>query len=436
MNITASRAAAIEPFWLRLRAITLYPLQKAAFSTIALYAVLRLGSLWPGLGGRIINLAISAALYKYASDVLVATARGRMKAPEGWQNSEDDAGWVQVKLQAMLIVFAVLCMIALPLPLAIAALLFIGLATPGATMSVATDRNLWHALNPGTWLAIMGRLGWPYFLVAILCGVIALSQANARALMLPFLPLPVALVAMFVIAHYATIVTFHLMGYLIYQYHEELGWEIEGDVVLKRPADIDQDILDTAQALAADGQLEAAEANLREHLATRGGSPAVHERYRKLLALRGDTAGLLKHGRDYLNVLIAQNRDKQALDLVRDCLAIDKSFQPSEPTFVNRLAQRAADVGHAQLALDILSGFHRAFPRHADTPKNYLLAAKLMAEKMNAERKALALLKQVQQAFPNHPQRPEVDSYIAFLESISAPANGSRANAVAEQATP
>jgi hypothetical protein len=422
MNTTTTRpAAGIEPFWMRLRAITTYPLQMSALSTIGLYAVLRILSLWPGMGGRIIGVAISAALYKYASDVLIATAHGRMKAPEGWQNSEDNTGWIQVKLQAMLMVIAVVAMMLLPLPLAIVALVFIAFAAPGATMSAATDMNLWHALNPATWLAIMGRLGWPYFVVALLCGVIALSQVNAQALLLPFLPLPVAIVVLFFISHYATIVTFHLMGYLIYQYHEELGWVVEGEVTLKRPADVDQDVLDAAEAFAADGKLDAAEAHLADHLTHRGGSAAVHDRYRKLLALRGDNAALLKHGRDYLNVLMAQNADRKALDLARECLAIDKTFQPSAAEFVNRLAQRAADLGMTQLALDLLSGFHRAFPRHGDTPKNYLLAAKLMAEKMNAEAKAAALLTQVKQAFPTHPLLPEIESYLKFLEALAAP---------------
>lgn len=422
MNSTTVRpAATIEPFWTRLRAITLYPMSLSALTAIGIYAALRwVATFLPTLAGLILTAIALAALYRYASDVLVSTAKGRMKAPEGWASADDGLGWVQIRLQVLLFLLIVACVTIFG-PAGLIGVVVIGFAAPGATMSVATDGDLWHALNPATWLAIMGRIGWPYFLVAILCGVITLSQGNAQALLLPFLPESVARFAEFMIAHYATIVTFHLMGYLIYQYHEELGWEIDTEVKLKRADDIDQDVLDAAEAFAAEGKLDAAEAHLREHLNAKGGTPAVHERYRKLLALRGDNAVLLKHGREWLNALLAQNNDRKALDLARECLAIDKSFQPTAAEFTNRLAQRAADLGMTQLALDLLSGFHRAFPKHPDTPKNYLLAAKLMAEKMNAEAKAMALLKQVQQAFPNHPLLPEIESYLKFLEALAAP---------------
>src|SRR5262245_8346190 len=99
-QVVSAPAAEVEPFWRRLRAITTYPLQMAAFSTIGTYALFRLVQYLPGLAGTILNVLVSVAVYKYASDVLLATANGRMKAPEGWANSEDSAGWLQVKVQA------------------------------------------------------------------------------------------------------------------------------------------------------------------------------------------------------------------------------------------------------------------------------------------------------------------------------------------------
>ena len=421
-TISARKNGAIEPFWLRLGAITRYPLQSSALTAIAIYSVLRLvASFLPFIAWLILDTIALAALYKFASQVLVNTAHGRMTAPEGWANSDDNVGYTQLKLQVMLIVMAIGSVLIFGPLIGVCVMVFIGFAAPGATMSVATDGDLWHALNPKTWIEIMGRLGWSYFVVALLCGVIIVSQANAQAFLFPFLPKTVGLFVAFLIAQYAAIVNFHLMGYLIYQYHEELGWTPEADTEIRRSNDPDQDVLDAAEGFAAEGKLDQAEALLKDQLASRGGSAAVHERYRKLLALRGDNATLLKHGREYLNVLLAQNADRKALDVIRECLAIDKSFQPTEPAFVNRLAQRAADLGMSQLALDILSGFHKAFPRHADTPKNYLLAAKLMAEKMNAEDKAHALLSQVAKAFPAHPMLPEVESYLKFLEALLAP---------------
>lgn len=425
MNTASARKnGAIEPFWLRLGKITSYPLQTSALTSITLYAVIRLvASLvqtFSWIGWIVISTMALAALYRFASQVLVNTAHGRMVSPEGWA-TDDNVGYTQLKLQLALMLMAFAALVVLGPIVGLIACVIIALGAPGATMSVATDGDLWHALNPGTWFEIMGRLGWPYFVVVVLCIVVLISQGNAQAFLFPFLPETVGLFVAFLIGHYATVVNFHLMGYLIYQYHEELGWTPEGDDEIKRGTNPDQDVLDAAEGFAAEGKLEQAEALLKDQLASRGGSPALHERYRKLLALRGANDALLAHGREYINVLLAQNQDRKALDVIRECLAIDKAFQPSEPAFVNRLAQRAADLGMTQLALDILSGFHKAFPKNTDTPRNYLLAAKLMAEKMNAEDKALALLSQIAKAYPNHPMLPEIEAYMKFLEALIAP---------------
>lgn len=422
MNTRSTKTAAIEPFWLRLRKISLYPLQTSALLTILVTAAGRPFQYYAGfIVGLVITLFISAAVYKYAAEVLINTANGRMEAPEG-MSSEDNVGWTILWVAILTKVMIVVGFIVLPPAWATVAMVFVILGTPGAMMSAATDRNLGLALNPGTWLAIMGRLGWPYFVVAALCFAFLISEMQAASMLLPFLPEFVGYFVFWTIDHFVTIATFHLMGYLMYQYHDRLGWEVEARVDLKRPIDVDQDLLDQAEALVRDGNTSGAEEILREHIASRGASHGVHERYRKLLALRGDHAALLKHGRDYLNVLLAQDQDRKALDVIRDCLAIDAAFQPAVAEHVHRLAKKAVDLGMAQLALGIVSGFHRAFPKHADTPANYLIAARIMAEKMNQDEKAKHLLTQVRDAFPNHPLRPEVDGYLAFLANLAAPA--------------
>lgn len=415
------RTDAIEPFWLRLRQISTYPLQKEALFTITAFAVLRILWFLPGSIGNLMNLLVSVAMFKYASEVLVHTANGRMEAPTGYATDEE-VGWLQVKLQAMLFVMALAASLLLPTPLAVVALLFIGFAIPGATMSVAIDRNLWHALNPITWVQIMARLGMPYFVAAALCFAFLISQLNAQSLLLPFLPKWLGLIVFYLIAHYATVAIYHLMGYLVYQYHELLGYEIEVREVLRRPNDVQSGLLADAEAMVREGNTQAAEEMLRDEIESRGALPAVHDRYRKLLQLRGDNERLLRHGRDYLNVLIAQDQDRKALDVIRECRAIDKAFMPSEPGYVTRLAHKAAEIGQSQLALEITSGFHRAHPKHPDVAKNYLLAAKLLAEKFNKDEQARALIRQIRENYPNHPLMPEIESYAKFLDALAQPA--------------
>ena len=56
---------------------------------------------------------------------------------------------------------------------------------------------------------------------------------STQALVASVMPLFIGIPLFYCIAHYAIIATFHLMGYLIYQYHDVLGYEPEEQVVLK-----------------------------------------------------------------------------------------------------------------------------------------------------------------------------------------------------------
>jgi hypothetical protein len=257
--------------------------------------------------------------------------------------------------------------------------------------------------------------------VAVLCIVIGVSQANAKAL-LSFLPPVLDVLVFYFLAQYALLVAFHLMGYLIYQYHEQLGHQVEAPLQRRTGAsDPDQGLLDEAEHLVREGNALEAEQLLGNQIRRLGGSASVHGQYRKLLRLRGDSAALSQHGRDYIGVLMAQEQEKTALELARDCLAQDSGFAVANPDHIGRLAQRAADTGQARLAVSLLSDFHLRHPKHADLPPNTLLAARLMADKMGQDQEARALLSSNHNAFRDHPLRVEMEAYMAFLDSLHRP---------------
>jgi hypothetical protein len=151
-----------------------------------------------------------------------------------------------------------------------------------------------------------------------------------------------------------------------------------------------------------------------------GGTPAVHALYRRLLNLGGDKDELVRHGREYLGVLLAQEKDKLALDLLRDCQAIDPNFAPGEPAQITRLAEKAAAWGQPQVALKLLGGFHKRYPKSKDIPKNYLLAATLMFERMNQDEQACALLRSLKTTYPDDPLIPQIDAKLDEIQRMMA----------------
>lgn len=408
----------IAPFWMRLREISLYPFHGAALATLGVLTVCRLVNYVPF--GWFLNLLVWFALYKYAVAVLRRTADGHMDAPE-ISIDDESAGRLQIALQLVFGLMAVFGFAVLGPVLGTVLAILLGLAMPGATMSLAMDGNFWHALNPLNWVAIVTRIGWPYVAVALLCLVILLSQMNAQALV-SILPPVVDVLVFYFLGQYAVLVAFHLMGYLIYQHHEELGHE-PAAVVVRRTAnsDPDQGLLDQAEHLVREGQAEEAEQLLGAHIRRLGGSAALHAQYRRLLKLRGDSAALTEHGRNYINVLMAQEQEKQSLDLARDCLADDPGFTLAMPEQVAPLAKRAAQMGQAKLALDLLKGFHERHRREPDVAANALLAARLMVDRFGQDQEARALLVETGAQFTDPTLAAERDAYLRFLDGLAAP---------------
>jgi hypothetical protein len=416
-----SPSTQIVPFWHRLRAISLYPLRNGSLMTLvaptAASALLHFLPL--GIIGLLFRLMLMAAIYAYAVVILRSTANGHIDAPEVTLDG-GNAGYWQIALQ---IVFALMMWVGFmslgPVGgYAVAILLAFGM--PGATISLAIEDDFWHALNPLTWAAIAGRLGWPYLAVAVLCTVITISQGNAQAVLEYLLPDFLVIIGNYFLYAYAVFMTFHLMGYLIYQYHEDLGYEIDRPLARRdASADPDQDLLDEVAALVVDGDAAGAEKLVAARLNARGGTAAVHAQYRKLLRLRGDEDALLAHGNQYLGVLMEQGQDKLALDLVRDCLALDPDFVVPRSEHVKVLARRAVELAQPRVAVAVLEGFVQRHFSHPDAAEHALAAAKLRVDAFGEDAHARALLKAMRQHTGNH---PGIDAYLAFLDKIAAPA--------------
>jgi len=420
---STARHAEIVPFWNRLREISLYPAHMGALTTILVLALCHLVDFLPlGIVGWLLDLLIWVALYKYAFECLRATANGRLEPPEIAVSVDDSLGWSQIWLQVAFFALNLLAFLLLgPVGGAIVAI-FLALALPGAIMSLAMDENLGLALSPATWLAVMSRLGWPYVAVAALYFLFGVSQRYAQAMVVPFLPTFLSVIMVHLITNYVVVATFHLMGYLIYQYHDEIGYEPSTAATPLRRAidDPDQRFLDEAAQRVRDGKPEAACDLISTQLRGRGGSEAMHAQYRKLLSLLERRDEQLRHGREWITILLAQDKDRRAVDVARECIELDPAFELAEADEVTRVARKAVDVGATQLALKLVSTSYKRHPKHADVPQNCLLAAKLLAERMGKEDTARKLLDQVLQGFPQHPLTAEVAAYRQFLDKLAA----------------
>ena len=390
---TAPAAETLPPLSERWPQIVAYPLHPAALSTVVAIAVAHLVTLLPL--GFILDLLVWAAFFKYGFEVLRWSANGREEAPEISLTVSDG-----IARYAMLL-------------LVLSELLII----------LALEEGMSRALNPIAWLMLGQRIGREYFVLVGFFVAALFVQSVVGHLLSAALPELFALPPTYFVVNYLMIANFHLIGGVIHAHADELGYmghlELKEEVPHTDPA---RKILDSARARAATGDTQGAATLLREEIAAHPESLMLHDELRHWLRQSGEKSELVKHAKTYIPLLLAKDQDRRAMEIVRECQAIDPAFALDKAEDVTRLAHVAAEAGQTQLAVGLLAGFHKRFRNHPDIGRNYLLAAKLWAERMNKEKQARAMLQQIKLTMPNDPVIPQVDAYLAFLDKLAATA--------------
>jgi hypothetical protein len=384
-----------EPFWQRIPAIVLYPVRGAALVSLIGLAILAFLAKLPFIG-LILWIAMWLGAYKYAFEILRRTADGDMDPPEVVLTIDNGVVWRFLALQLILGVIVGLALIVGGPKFAIAAFIALVFLQPAMTMTLAMTGSLSDALNPSTSFAVVTRVGWAYLAVVGLLFVIQASAFTAAAWLTHLMPAFVAGWVATVFGFWGLFSAFHLMGYLVYQAHEALGFEPASiAMAAARPltgAAAADAAIPQAEALIRDGKMEDAMALLRSEVRTRAVSQEVHDLYRRLLQKVGDAGAVQEHARQYLHQLMMEKQDRRALGLLRESLDADPAFVPLMAEHGERLAEQARLGGQAQLAVDTLHALFNAHPNDPASARWGLQAAMLLLERFNRPAEAKVLL--------------------------------------------
>ena len=267
----------------RLREAARFTLQPMALLVLGVLAFAHLVA-WLPLG-FLVELLVWIALYKYAFECLRLAAHGQLRAPRPALHPDDSLGWAHIWLQVVFFAVNLIGFLAAGAVVGTLVALVLALALPAAVMTLAVEENLPRALDPRAWFELVNRIGQPYFVAAGLQFLFNLGAFQAQALALPWLPPAVVLVVFMLMVHAVVLANFHLMGRLLNEFHDELGFEPEAHVMpeSRAGADRDQRLLDQASTLARGGQVDAARELLGRRLRGPDASEAVHAQYHKLL---------------------------------------------------------------------------------------------------------------------------------------------------------
>ncbi|EKU25625.1 hypothetical protein [Xanthomonas graminis] len=410
-----ARRSTPAPFWTRTRAIALYPLRGGALFALIALTLCRLLGMLPGIGW-ILGMVTALAIYKYAFEILRHTADGYMEAPERGFDIGD--GVVLRRLALMIVLGAVVVAAALLAgPIAgMLTLLAVVLLQPGFLISLAIDGSLRRALNPAVSIGLALRIGWPYLAAFGLLFVIQASALTAANWLQKYLPPLASDLAVGVVTIWGLFAAFHLLGYLVYQYHEVLGYEpADDDDATHARHDPDQRVLDEAEQFVRDGHAVEALQLLRGEVRSRAVSLAVHELYQRLLRSSGRADELREHSRQYINRLLQEKQERRALALLREALDADPDFAPLLPEQASLLAERAQLAGQFKLALDGLLAARRAWPKAPEFSAWSLGAALLLAERFGDDAQARALLQDALARCEDEAQRGKLQAALKAL---------------------
>jgi len=408
-----------EPFWSRVRAIALFPVHGAAFWSLVALSLFSLLGMLPGIGG-ILSLITWLAAYRYAFEVLRHTANGHTGAPDYGMDLQDGAVIRLFALAFFMFIAAIaIAVLTRSLVLTLIAFGVIALMQPGSVISLAMDGSLRRALNPMVPLEIATRIGWPYLAAFCLLFVIQVTTMLAASWAARFLPPVISALGVNFMMFWGLFSTFHLLGYLVYQYHDVLGFEPEA-LQGAQSADPDQRLLDEAEAHVRDGHPREAREVLRSAIRGRPVSLAVHELYQRLLRQDGATPELHQHAQQYISRLMAEKQERRALAVLREMLDVDASFTPAQVEHAMQLTERARSAGQYQLTADALRAMLRTWPQREQAAQWSLDAALLLAERFGRDDEARQLLRDALQRSDNAEQRRRLEAALGALDSSTA----------------
>jgi hypothetical protein len=312
----------------------------------------------------------------------------------------------------------------------------LSLMLPSTMIVIALDDAFFRSLNPLNVVDHVQRMGaaffvlWAFFLLIVGSRQLVLGLGAGWPGVVR-LPLELGL------GTYLGLVLCALMGYVLYQFHQEMHLDVQIDFDAHRraggaegiaragsahkalrEADVKDPLERKLQPLVAEGRFEEAIAELKDHMRYARHDPALNTRLHQLYLLQGDDAATLAHGQQWLVALARAAQGKEALAAWRKLRTLDPQFEIREADVVLPIATAASRQGEHDVALGLVRGFDKRFPGHADLPGVAFLGARLLSEHGRQHGKAAQLLRALLAHYPDHAIAAEARTYLTVLERM------------------
>jgi len=430
----------ITPFWLRLREFFIFPAHPVPLLLVLVMTLFAMLIHYiPGwdIDIKVIALEIPRnallvfpfiiVFLKYAQTVLEDTAHGYLKPKIVNSDALLGNSIIVFKLLAILLAFKLINGAARDMfnqAGYYTANILTSIATPAAIMILAMEHRFSSAVNPVIIYSVITRIGLPYFIMFVMFYLLDIAQSFLLALLQQYIDPSLSFAVYIFVTLYFYLIIFNMMGYIIYQHHQALGFIIDVEMH-QQDEGIKFDSVGVSpemrevEILIHEDKMTQAVTQLRALIETNPNNIDAHERMLKLLRLMGDKPLHFKQAQKYMSYLIDENRLGNAAQIFQQGYEFDKKLKPEKAVERHAMANYLRQKGKAKLAMVVLNDLHREFPSYEGIPEAYLMVAQLLSEHLTDDDRAIMILQFLIKNYGTHALIGEVEQYLRTIQRIS-----------------
>jgi len=417
----------VDPFWKRLPRFFTYPLHSRPLILLGVFCVITIiGMLTPGIVSLFLMLMSYCVMLLYSFAALRQTAQGNLTPPPlNSSTLSNDFGLVlkQVGIYVIIGVAVFFTIANLGIFFGILVLVVALLGLPAMVILLVTTGSLIQAVNPMMFIPLASRIGSGYllmYLFLILLGGAPQALAGQIASMVPTAVMPLLSTAA---KFYYMLISYHLMGYVLMQYHMEIGYTIdeekfrESEILAGEPVATggDEKALQDVSLMLRSGEVEEAIDHIQAFSQNQTmKSMELSQLYLKMLKLKKRSKLLVAHLPVHLGILAGENKKNEVLAVYLSPLFQKKGGSlPAETRF--KIAGWLNEKGKDQKALDVLQEIIDEDKQLALIPKAHFRMAQILNDRMLEPRKANVILEDAIDKYPESTIIDQMKTYKSHL---------------------
>lgn len=209
---------------------------------------------------------------------------------------------------------------------------------PASLILLFMEKEVSAAINPGRIIGLVNAIGWPYSFLWALVMMLMSSPDMLNELPTHIQQTDVFRYLALLVNLFFGLILFHLLGYVVYQYHHELGLTLPSDQLedINQPRSHKKAVMIEAELMIADGNYQSALRLLGDFLKNNSNHPSVQDKYFELALLTQNRDEKMEVTESYLEYLIQSEQNFKAIAILRKLkknmpdLSIEYFVKPQE----------------------------------------------------------------------------------------------------------